>query len=228
MDSRRTSHLAYEDLGARFDSFMSPYDVSRRQKLVEYFLTRIPAPEQCLETGCGTGKISDILRDRVTQLIVSDISATLARTAAERIGCDWRQENVCHLSFPDETFDVVVSSECIEHTENPLKALAEMCRVLKPGGTLIVTTPNKLWYPILLLSQGLHIRKFTGTIENWLWPRQIVAHLRKNNMQICVIRGCHLYPWQIPFLRVFLPLFDRWSAVLWPMMITFGVCARKQ
>jgi SAM-dependent methyltransferase len=47
--------------------------------------------------------------------------------------------------YPDETFDVVIFSELIEHLAiNPVWALAEMHRVLRPGGHLIVTTPNAL------------------------------------------------------------------------------------
>ena len=48
------------------------------------------------------------------------------------------------LPYPDSSFDVVVFSEVIEHlTASPLHALREMARVLRPGGRLIVSTPNQ-------------------------------------------------------------------------------------
>ena len=46
------------------------------------------------------------------------------------------------LPWPGESFDAILSTEGIEHLENHFSFLREMCRVLKPGGTLILTTPN--------------------------------------------------------------------------------------
>lgn len=46
------------------------------------------------------------------------------------------------LPFPDESFDLVWSSEVIEHLEQPQRVLAELRRVLRPGGDIILTTPN--------------------------------------------------------------------------------------
>jgi len=45
------------------------------------------------------------------------------------------------MPFPDSSFDVVFSSHALEHTETPIAALREMCRVAKPGGLLFIVTP---------------------------------------------------------------------------------------
>jgi SAM-dependent methyltransferase len=61
----------------------------------------------------------------------------------------YRQFNVELQAFPykEETFDGVLFCEVLEHlTTDPVAALAEMYRVLKPGGWLLVTTPNMAWY----------------------------------------------------------------------------------
>ena len=47
------------------------------------------------------------------------------------------------LPFPDDEFDLVHCAEMIEHVDYPEQAIAEMYRVLKPGGTIIITTPNQ-------------------------------------------------------------------------------------
>lgn len=69
--------------------------------------------------------------------------------AAEYIGCDYlsdrsRPDVVCSatdLTFPDQIFDTVVSTEVLEHVPEPQKAMNEMARVLKPGGHLVLSTP---------------------------------------------------------------------------------------
>ena len=78
--------------------------------------------------------------------------------------------DACKMGIPNETYDLVISSECIEHTADPKKALSELARVLKPGGTIIVTSPNRLWYPVLWVSIVIKLRKFRG-YERWLFPR---------------------------------------------------------
>lgn len=52
-----------------------------------------------------------------------------------------RHEDALHLSFPDGGFDLVVSNDVYEHVPDIQLALAEACRVLRPGGTLIATLP---------------------------------------------------------------------------------------
>jgi SAM-dependent methyltransferase len=50
-------------------------------------------------------------------------------------------ENLHYLSFPDETFDLVITQDVLEHVESPEKAFSEIKRVLKPGGYHIFTVP---------------------------------------------------------------------------------------
>ncbi|MEQ1849573.1 MAG: class I SAM-dependent methyltransferase [Candidatus Peribacteraceae bacterium] len=54
--------------------------------------------------------------------------------------------NVQPIPYPDGFFDTVIAGDVIEHVTNPLFMLCEANRVLKPGGTLIVSTPNPYYY----------------------------------------------------------------------------------
>ncbi|MBP8181615.1 MAG: methyltransferase domain-containing protein [Acidimicrobiia bacterium] len=67
------------------------------------------------------------------------------------------------LDFPDHTFDTVTLIEALEQLERPGAALAEIARVLQPGGQLYITTPNRLW-PIE--QHGLKVR---GTKRPGYW-----------------------------------------------------------
>lgn len=109
---------------------------------------------------------------------------------------------------------------------DPKKALSEMARVLKPGGVIIVTSPNKLWYPVLWLSIVTKIRKFSGN-EKWLSPWEAARNLKAHSMTNIRISGCHLFPWQIPYARHVLPTIDKLGRMLCFLMINYGICAIK-
>jgi len=55
-----------------------------------------------------------------------------------------RHEDVERLSFADASFDLILSNDVLEHVADPQKALAEACRVLRPGGVLLMTVPFHL------------------------------------------------------------------------------------
>lgn len=76
----------------------------------------------------------------------SDRSISIART---RSGTSYPRLHfeVCSaeaLSCGDSTFDFVLTCECLEHVPDPARMACEICRVLRPGGTLILTTENYL------------------------------------------------------------------------------------
>lgn len=59
-----------------------------------------------------------------------------------------RHEDVERLSFADGSFDLILSNDVLEHVADPQKALAEACRVLRPGGVLLMTVPFHLDKPV--------------------------------------------------------------------------------
>jgi len=71
--------------------------------------------------------------------------------------------DACRLPFPDATFDVVITSEVLEHIQDDVSALSEMVRVLKPGGRFAATVPS--WLPEVVnwkLSDEYHAPKSAG------------------------------------------------------------------
>lgn len=100
-----------------------------------------PAPERrLLDVGCGTGANAAMLTD-FGWVIGTDASAEAlawSRRRGLRSLARCRAEQLC---FADDTFDVVTALDMLEHTDDDLKALAELHRVCKPGGVLIVTVP---------------------------------------------------------------------------------------
>jgi SAM-dependent methyltransferase len=101
-----------------------------------------------LDAGCGTGANAEMLRT-FGQVIGTDVSSEALRWSRQRglshlVRC--RIEKLC---FADDTFDVVTALDTLEHVDDDLAALAELHRVCKPGGAVIITVPayGFLWSP---------------------------------------------------------------------------------
>ena len=127
--------LVHERLGDRFAEALSDYDTKRRVDiLVDEMLSESMVREkQALDVGCGLGFFSERLSLRGAEVLATDIGPGLVEKTRRRVGCEARVADALALveTFGRERFDLVVSSECIEHTPEPQRALCEMIDVLK-------------------------------------------------------------------------------------------------
>ena len=101
-----------------------------------------------LENGCGVGMYVEHLAPHVGRVVGLEYDFQRASEARQDVA--QRRPNVyitCaageRLPFPDGKFDLILSHEVLEHVENDRKAVAEMVRVLKPGGRMVVFAPNR-------------------------------------------------------------------------------------
>jgi SAM-dependent methyltransferase len=102
------------------------------------FVTALP-PGRILDAGCGLGWFLSAL-DPVWERYGLELSAFAARHA--RVYGDVREVRLEDCPFDDEFFDVVFCHHVIEHVPDPASAVAQVHRVLKPGGTLVLGTPD--------------------------------------------------------------------------------------
>ena len=93
-----------------------------------------------LDAPCGgTAALTLALIERGFDAVGADVDAE----AETRLGQAFAKVNLDEaFPWPDGTFDVTISTEGIEHLENHFLFLREMCRILKPSGLLILSTPN--------------------------------------------------------------------------------------
>ncbi len=106
--------------------------------------------ECLLDIGCGDGFFTVLLKAALKAKEVTGIEiATEAIAAIENKGIKGCQLNIDEQPFPfgDNHFDVIYCGEVIEHLFNPDHLLRETYRVLKPGGSCIITTPNLAGWP---------------------------------------------------------------------------------
>lgn len=100
-----------------------------------------------LEAGCGEGYGADLLAgvaDRVVALDYDQLTAAHVHRAYPRVGVV--RGNLATLPLADESVDVVANLQVIEHLWDQHGFLVECRRVLRPGGRLMVTTPNRITF----------------------------------------------------------------------------------
>ena len=117
-----------------------------------------------LDIGAGNAELISELARRGASCVALDYSAP-PLSGIDTISHDLNQGT---LPFEDETFDVVVATEVLEHLRMYYEVLREMVRVLKPGGLLIITIPNywNLHYRIRYLLTGNLQRPLLAKSEN--------------------------------------------------------------
>lgn len=94
-----------------------------------------------LEIGCGSGRQLELLRQLGWQAEGLDLDPAAVKAASAR-GLTIHAGGLKEQRFPDGSFDAVVSSHVIEHVHDPVGLLRECGRILRPGGRLVVVTPN--------------------------------------------------------------------------------------
>ena len=104
----------------------------------------ISPADDVLECACGTGLLTTIIAPRCKRLTATDFSAAMLRRAKKKCAkfgnVQLAQADILHLDYPDESFDAVVAANVIHLLDEPYKALAELDRVCRSGGTIIVPT----------------------------------------------------------------------------------------
>ena len=114
-----------------------------------------------LDVACGTGIVTRNAADRLAgrgSVVGLDLNeAMLAVAARVRDDIDWRQGDVAELPFPDASFDVVTCQMAMMFFPDRVRALSEMRRVSKEGGTVAILVPSSLeaqpaWGPFVRIA----------------------------------------------------------------------------
>lgn len=145
---------------ADYDSFAAAYSASNESNLFNAYyarpemirLTGDVAGMEILDAGCGSGPLMEALRSKGAVVSGFDLSPAMVELARQRLGedADLRVADLgATLPYPDDTFDLVVASLSLHYVKDWASALAELRRVLKPRGRLIVSIIHPTVYAMV-------------------------------------------------------------------------------
>ncbi len=150
------------------DNVVLDYHLARYRFASDYVKDK-----EVLDVACGNGYGSDYLFHwgKAKSVIGVDISEEAVKYASSHYGTRNLSFMVCdatRLQFDDESFDVVVSFETVEHIRDHEQFMLEVRRVLRPGGTLVISTPNKKYesrnlFHVISFSPG-DFKQFLGKV----------------------------------------------------------------
>lgn len=182
---------------------------SRFETVLRYLPSHSPT---ILDWGCGDGALSYHLLARCDRLTGTD---------TEETGLQWFRKNLekyqdsfellqlpldnaYHIDRPDHSFDSIVCSEVIEHVQSPERMVAEFARLLKPGGTVVITTPYRLTETP---NDPMHVHEFYPSELRQLLQKHfpmVVIHLNQKtlfyDLYTFSIRGIPVFRYLYNFL----------------------------
>ena len=141
----------------------------------------IPNNSDILDIGCLNGNFCNFIKENghiIKSFTGIDFSEKLIHMAKHRFPeQSWITSDYSDIPFPDNSFDVVTAMEILEHIEDPEKLLSEAKRVCRSGGSVIVTTPNKL-----IIDDPAHVWSYV--------PSDVFALLEKISTNVNVLLTC--------------------------------------
>lgn len=136
--------MFWDRISPLYDFFENVYNhkvyTETGRKVAEY----IEPSDEVLECACGTGAITVCIADKCRKLVATDYSGGMLKRAAKKCrkfdNVNFKRADITNLKCRDSRFDKAVAGNVIHLLPEPSKALAELERVVKPGGKIIIPT----------------------------------------------------------------------------------------
>jgi ubiquinone/menaquinone biosynthesis C-methylase UbiE len=150
----------------------------------------LPVDGSLLDIGCGQGwQLAEIRKCcPSSRLFGVDISPKLVSLARSHVpGAHIETGDADKLSYPADAFDVVVMTEVLEHLADPVLALGQIRQVLKPGGWILITVPNRDWlrYQWYLNNS----QRYQPVDDQWYRVAEITGFIQQAGFELKRITG---------------------------------------
>ncbi len=190
-----TNQQKYESFNPLRKIFLRPF----QRRFVN--VLRSLQPKNLLEVGAGEGYLLSIIQRALPDVPLRglDVDSTIVNEGRRLFPkLDLRPGDIYRLPEADQSWEVVVASEVLEHLERPAKALAELKRVARRY--IVLSVPWEPWFRLLNFARGKHLRRWGNHPEHLnTWSRSAFVSLVTG--QLRVERVVAAFPWTIVVAR---------------------------
>ena len=157
-------------------------DLKRHKLMASQLVKKIPVGGSVLEIAPGPGyfciELARLGSYQITGLDISRSFVEIARKNAAEAGLEieFREGNASDMPFADETFDFMFCQAAFKNFSEPVKAIAEMYRVLRPGGVAVISDLRSDAYPedIEREIKGMDLNHFNETMVRWTFKNMLL------------------------------------------------------
>lgn len=136
--------MFWDRVACVYDIFANVINRKTHRRLCAVVAKEIRPTDEVLECACGTGLLSGVIARKCKRLVATDFSENMLKRAHRKYGklpnVKFEKGDILHLEYPNESFDVVVAANVIHLLDEPYKALAELDRVCRSKGRIIIPT----------------------------------------------------------------------------------------
>ena len=150
----------FDSVAGRYDLMndLMSFGIHRLWKRLTVEVSALRPGDWALDVAAGTGDLTDLMSRKVGRhgrVVMSDINSAMLQRGRDRLldrgvagNVDWLISDAEALPFADDSFAVVTIGFGLRNVTDKARALAEMARILKPGGRLLVLEFSKVWKPL--------------------------------------------------------------------------------
>ena len=172
-----------------YDRLIPPPDPERLRSLL-----RLPAAGRLLDAGGGTGRVASQLRPLVDDIVISDMSPGMLQQARQKNGLRPLVAQAEKLPFSDGSFDRVLVVDALHHFCQQEEAVADLLRVLKPGGRLVIEEPNLEHFRVKLIALA---EKLALMRSHFYYPTAIQAMVSNQGLTAHIERDETFTTWVV-------------------------------
>jgi coenzyme F420 hydrogenase subunit beta len=235
----------FEEVGAHWDATEDYDDINEETySYFRRFVDGLRLGEKYLKDGgrvldycarTGNGTLYFYQHGKVGSAVCADVSVRQGEICQERLreggftAFEWVKVGGYKLPFEDGAFDTVLNFETVEHFPEPALLVDDLARVTKPGGILILTTPNVLWEPVHALAAITGAHHSEGP-HRFVRYRRLVDMVERAGFEIVEAETTVLVPggpeWLIKF-GDWLETRTRHSLMPWLGLRRVLICRKK-